>query len=175
MTVDLPRDSIRGVARADGDEAEVAARKVWFGCLQGALEHEFVADYGRDPGGPAIEVVSTCSFHGDAGLVALRPGSTPPVSDPERAARVAAVLATGRTVVAPPAVLQGGTLAWWEVASARSRALCNSICSSSWSRAARAHSSGFAGTPAITRNDGMQFYASFAIVYDFAAPGRGLR
>jgi transglutaminase-like putative cysteine protease len=116
ITIDLPRDVIRGVARTEADEPRVAARKVWFGCLQGALEHEFVAAYGQDPSLPAFEVVSTSSLHADAGLVAVTPGARSSAATGERAARVQAVLAAGRTLVAPPSALADGPLAWWEVA-----------------------------------------------------------
>ena len=44
IQADLQRDHLRGLAR-DGNAVGVAERKLWFGMLEGALEHEMLAEY----------------------------------------------------------------------------------------------------------------------------------
>jgi hypothetical protein len=93
---DLRRDLLRGLARNASDEAGIAERKIWFGVLQGALEHEMVAQHTFAGGGDISAVTSISSLLTDEGTIVLQPGDpsgTELVADRETAARMAHALA----------------------------------------------------------------------------------
>ena len=120
---DLRRDAIRGVARDASAEEGVVERKIWFGALEGALEHELGGRYtaaGRLKSGG---LVSTSALLQAEGALALRPedaGRTRSLfADPETAALASRDLKSGATLVAPRGVLRGGHRGWWAIAGPR--------------------------------------------------------
>jgi len=119
LQTDLRRDHLRGVARKSGDEAAVAERKLWFGALEGALEHEMLAEQLAAIGGDPASVESTSALLGDDGVVVLSSGrpEKPQEVSPEAAARIDSALERGAILVAPRGALKKGEGAWWEIAS----------------------------------------------------------
>jgi hypothetical protein len=113
VTSDLRRDGLRGVANDATLVNVVAQHKLWFGALEGALEHEMSAP---PEGVPGATLVTTSSLAESGDLVALTPGSTVTASDPETQARLQAALAGGDTLVVPKQVFSGGIPGWWQVA-----------------------------------------------------------
>jgi transglutaminase superfamily protein len=119
MQIDLRRDDLRALASAPGMAGVLAGKKLWFALLQGALEHEAIAEalaaLGADPRG----VETTSSRLAADGVVVLAPGSSPAAAprppDPETGARLASALGGGALVVAPLSGLWAGG-AWWEIA-----------------------------------------------------------
>ncbi len=113
LTSDLRRDTLRAVARDPSLQPQLEQRQLWFGALEGALEHELTAYPSDDSSG----VVTTSSLAGSDGAVAVRPG-TPAASvcaDKETAARMQVALDAGDTLVVPKAVLNGGPSGWWQI------------------------------------------------------------
>ncbi len=116
---DLRRDQVRGLARETSAEGGVVERKIWYGVLQGALEHETAVEYALASGVDPATVISTSDLLTAEGVVALRPTASsalPPTMDREAAAQVSEALARGATLLLPRAVVQGGRAAWWEIA-----------------------------------------------------------
>ena len=113
VTSDLRRDGLRGVAKDSSGQAAIAQHKLWFGALEGALEHEMSAPP-EDVSGAALVTTSSLAESGD--LVALTPGSPVTASDAETQARLQAALAGGDTLVVPKQVFSGGISGWWQVA-----------------------------------------------------------
>ena len=118
IQTDLRRDHLRGIARKSGDEAAVAERKLWFGALEGAFEHEVVTEQAAAVGGDPAGVESTSAQLGDAGVVVLRSGvpERPREVSPEAAARMDSALERGAVLVAPRGALAKDEGAWWEIA-----------------------------------------------------------
>jgi transglutaminase-like putative cysteine protease len=116
MDYDLHRDALRGVARQPGAQRAVAARAMWFGTLEGALEQEIVADYAAGTGTGAL-VTSTSSLLTRDGTAVLR--SADDVArlhlDPDTAGHVTTAISGGRVLVVPKSVLRQGARGWWEV------------------------------------------------------------
>ena len=112
VTSDLRRDGLRGVAKDSSGQAAIAQHKLWFGALEGALEHEMSAP---PEGVPGATLVTTSSLGESGDLVALTPGSPVTASDAETQARLQAALAGGDTLVVPKQVLGGGISGWWQV------------------------------------------------------------
>jgi len=118
---DLRRDSIRGVARDSYSAAGVVERKIWFGALEGALEHEAVTRLavfsGNDPAG----VRSTSNLLTSSGARGLRPEDAGRgaalAGNPEIAARLVAALSEGRSLVVPRTSSREGGPGWWEISS----------------------------------------------------------
>lgn len=112
---DLRRDPLRGIAREASAEAGVAERKIWFGVLEGALEHETGAETGDQSG-----LVSTSGLLTGEGVVVVRPADVTHldklVTNKETAAHAARALADGNMLIVPKSVLRSGPLAWWEIA-----------------------------------------------------------
>jgi transglutaminase-like putative cysteine protease len=71
---DLRRDGVRGLARDRSADAEVARRKIWFGVLEGALEHETGEDLKTAAGVPSSRVRSTSALINARGLVVMSRG-----------------------------------------------------------------------------------------------------
>jgi hypothetical protein len=119
MTIqsDLRRDHLRGLSR-DGNAVGVAERKLWFGMLEGALEHEMLAGHaaaaGLDPG----SVGSTSARLGSQGvriLAGAAPG--PDEAGADASARIAKAVNAGAMLAAIPETLKGDGAAWWEISS----------------------------------------------------------
>lgn len=114
---DLRRDDLRAIALRPSHGAVLADKKLWFALLQGALEHEGIAQIMVACGADPATVVTTSSHLSPDGVVVMLPGSSVPAAprpDPETAARLAVVLAAKAVVVAPVAGL-GASGSWWEV------------------------------------------------------------
>jgi hypothetical protein len=95
-------------------------RKLWFGVLEGALEHETALQYALASGADATAVRSTSGLLTGEGLMTFRPGAAPGsplAAGPETAARLADALAQGSVLVVPRPVLRGGPAGWWEIAA----------------------------------------------------------
>jgi len=118
LQTDLRRDHLRGIARKSGDEAAAAERKLWFGALEGAFEHEMLAEQAAAVGADPADVETTSALLGDDGVVVLsnsRP-EKPRQVRPEAAARIDAALERGAILVAPRDCIKKGEGAWWEIA-----------------------------------------------------------
>jgi hypothetical protein len=119
LETDLRRDDLRAVAEPSIATSLVAEKKLWFGVMEGAFEHEMLADTVAATGGDRAAVETTSARLGADGVLVLTPsdplpsGARAPHSD--SAARVTAVLAAGRTVVAPAGALDARG-SWWEIA-----------------------------------------------------------
>jgi len=121
--IDLRRDVVRGVAQNPAAAGEVARRKVWYGVLAGALEHEVVA-YAAAAGGSegTARVTSTSAAVGERGAVAVRPADGAAAAGPlnldaDAAARLGAALAAGETLIIPRGAA-GEPVGWWAIAAA---------------------------------------------------------
>jgi hypothetical protein len=119
LTTDLRRDSLRAVARDPSLQPRLEQRQLWFGALEGALEHELTAY----PSDTSSDVISTSSLAGSDGALAVRPGTAASsvCSDKETAARMQVALDAGDTLVVPKAVLSGGPAGWWQINGATGR------------------------------------------------------
>lgn len=119
ITYDLRRDHLRGLAQSAATAQAVQERKIWFGLLQGALEHDLAEQLATGERASTVEVKSTSSLLTGDGVTVLRPGVVPAPGglppDPEAAARVVEALSAGRTVLMPRGVLRGGPWGWWEL------------------------------------------------------------
>lgn len=116
---DLRRDHLRGLALGSSRDPGLVERKIWFGVLEGALEHELAVQYAAAMGSPISAVTSTSSLANGQGVIVLRPGpagTAPSVESAETAARIAQALEDGAVVVVPRSVLKGGPPGWWEIA-----------------------------------------------------------
>jgi transglutaminase-like putative cysteine protease len=114
---DLLRDRVRSLARDASAEKAAVDRRVWFGMLEGALEHELGATAVAATGGSAADIVSTSGLLGAGGVVAIPPNQQPQhatVKSEDVAARMRPALDRGAAVVIP---LSGDTAArgWWEI------------------------------------------------------------
>lgn len=118
IVTDLRRDDLRAVAAPSVTPDVVAAKKLWFGLVQGAFEHEMLADTIAASGGDRAGVETTSARLGDDGVVVLAPGDSLPSGShaphPESAARLSAALSDGKTIVAPVGALDRRG-AWWEI------------------------------------------------------------
>ena len=114
---DLRRDALRGVVRDTSQTPAVLAHKLWFGVLEGALEHELGSANGAGAGSDPATEASTSNLLTPGGVTVFGPGSGSSVeaADKDTAAGLRAALASGDTLVVPKAVLQGGTAGWWQI------------------------------------------------------------
>jgi transglutaminase-like putative cysteine protease len=113
---DLRRDHLRGLAQA-GAERTLAEKKLRFGTLQGALEHEFMHDLAAASNETAEGVVSTSARLTGAQLAVLTRQSAGTLAGRGPAtALVRRALEQGAVVVATPADLDARD-AWWEIDS----------------------------------------------------------
>jgi len=121
LTTDLRRDSLRALAKDASGSSAVADGVLRFGVMEGALEAEMAAPSATELKAGAT-FGSTSDLLGPDGLRVLKSVSdASTASDPETAARLAAALQTGATLVVPNNVLKGGPSGWWEVAADGSR------------------------------------------------------
>ncbi len=118
--LDLRRDWLCGVARDASADGLAVDRKIWFAALEGALEHEAVARDKASVREDASEVASTSSLLTAEGAVALGSADLERlpqlVPEPEKAARMDAVIRAGHVLVVPRAGLAAGPAGWWEIA-----------------------------------------------------------
>jgi hypothetical protein len=115
---DLLRDRVRSLPRDASAEKAAVDRRVWFGMLEGALEHELGATAVAATGGAATDIVSTSGLLGAGGVIALPPTQQPrsngAIKSEDVAARMRPALDRGAAVVIP---LSGDAAArgWWEI------------------------------------------------------------
>ena len=123
--IDWRRDRVRGVARDPSAAAAEVKGKIWYGLLEGALEHELAVETGSNPDGvgqPSIS--STSASLGNEGLTVISAAEagdawTSLARNRETAARISLALKSGDLLVVPKAVLSGeGESAWWAVSAA---------------------------------------------------------
>jgi hypothetical protein len=112
--VDLRRDTLRGLSRTAEGSRGVVERKLWFGLLEGALEHESAGPPADDATRGAVSVESTSSLCGGIALHALRsvdslPEAWKKAPLPDALGRA---LRSGTVALAPLDPTLG---AWWEV------------------------------------------------------------
>jgi hypothetical protein len=120
--IDLRRDSIRAVAASPADAGKAVRRKIWFGLLEGALEHEISAQAAFALGGDGSQAVSTSGLLGASGAKLLQPADAAGAWDklaPDReiAAKLSGALSAGNSVVVASTVLNGGPSGWWAVSA----------------------------------------------------------
>lgn len=117
IAADLRRDHLRGLARAGG-ERTLAEKKLRFGILQGALEHEFMHDLAVAINGSADDIVSTSARLATVSLVSWTPQSAGTLPEGGQAtALVRSALARNTLVVSTSTGLDQLD-AWWEVDAA---------------------------------------------------------
>ena len=118
---DLREDRLLGLAREPASDPLVADHKLWFGALEGALEHEVVARDLAILGGDPATVTSTSSSLTAEGAISLGSSDVDRVpaltTDADTAALLTATLRAGNRVVAAKAALTRGKATWWEVAA----------------------------------------------------------
>lgn len=121
MQIDLRRDVLRGIAREPRSDVTVVEGKMWFGAMEGALEHEALAGVAAVVGAEPRTTVSTSALLTPEGSVTLglaestRLGEF--VANLEVRARFAEAIARGAWLVAPRTALEGPRFGWWEIAS----------------------------------------------------------
>ena len=114
IATDLRRDHVRGVAR-EGGERTLAEKKLRFGVLQGALEHEFMHELAVASEGSAAGVASTSARLTDPALSVLTRASIATLTGQGSAtALVRRALGRDAMVVTAPADLDARD-AWWEI------------------------------------------------------------
>jgi hypothetical protein len=123
MQIDLRRDNLRGVAKDPSAAAAIAQRKLWYGALEGALEHELLAaQTSMIAEGPAtVSSTSSLLANGGAALLTPRDASRPwqdLAANRETAARISDALSAGETLVVPTDALASAESGWWSVSSA---------------------------------------------------------
>jgi hypothetical protein len=114
--IDLRRDTVRGVARTPEAAAGLASRKIWYGLLEGALEHEISANTSAALG--AGNVSSTSALLDSRGVVVLRKSAAAwdtLARARETAARLSGTLAAGELAVVPQKALDGPDIGWWAI------------------------------------------------------------
>lgn len=117
-TLDWRRDVLRGIARDATDARSVAERKVWYGLLEGALEHEWVAG---QLVGEITKLESTTAANDDASRPATVLGATQKQLDtiilkPDPAAEAAAAIASGEVLIVPAGAAAAESRGWWAIA-----------------------------------------------------------
>jgi Transglutaminase-like superfamily len=113
MESDLRRDSLRAVAKDPAPSQVIAQHKVYFGALEGALEHEMSVPPQADASQP---FVSTSSLADSGDVIALTPGAPVKATDPETQARIDIALGNLDALIVPKQVMAGGVSGWWQIA-----------------------------------------------------------
>ena len=122
-TIDLRRDLVRGVAVDESADAAVIEGKIWYGVLEGALEHEMGAVLVSALGGDSAAVRSTSSLCGRGGAALLRPGDGETkewprlLPQPDARAAVKLALDGGQLLVVPRGIPPRDEAGWWAVAA----------------------------------------------------------
>lgn len=118
---DLHRDRVRAIARDAGSLRAAVERKVWFGLLEGALEHELTAAEVGDAGGTAGDFVTTSAMVSSLGAAVVRDGAVDGLAalagDAARANRMRVAVARGSTLVVPRPASGQPARGWWEIAA----------------------------------------------------------
>jgi hypothetical protein len=121
VETDLRRDDLREVALPTVPAVALAEKKLWFGLLQGAFEHEMLADTIGASGGDPASIETTSARLTPDGVLMLAPGDAFPSGNraPQResAARLTASLSAGNVIVAPIGALDARG-SWWEIVPA---------------------------------------------------------
>ena len=119
LETDLRRDDLRAVALDTVKPEQLAEKKLWFGLMEGAFEHEMLASTIAAAGGDPATIETTSARLSPEGVVVLAPAdplpSGPRIPHRESAARLAASLSAGNIVVAPVGALDARG-SWWEIA-----------------------------------------------------------
>lgn len=119
LQVDLRRDRLRGISRREEAEGELTEHKLWYGALEGALEHEFIALQAICLSGEPTGVESTSQLLDADGAICIMPGDSQRVhelvSRTKTEARIKEALASGAVLVVPKAALHGDKTGWWQV------------------------------------------------------------
>lgn len=119
---DLHRDRVRAIARDAQAIPSAVDRKIWFGLLEGALEHELTAAEVGAMGGTAADYVTTSALVSAEGVVTIREGATELVpalaGGPVRADRMLAAIGRGSTLVVPRPGADQPARGWWEISAA---------------------------------------------------------
>ncbi len=120
LSIDLLRDRLRGMARDRAAESSVAERKIWFGILEGALEHE-ILPLASGSDAKKARRTSTSGSLNPRDAIALRTGDADKIASQLRDANLAAA-ATRALDQKKVLVLAGrggnaATAAWWEIAA----------------------------------------------------------
>jgi hypothetical protein len=116
IVTDLRRDELRGVVLDPARAPLLAEKQLWFGLLQGALEHEALAEYAAGSGGDVGLVATTSSRLTAEGVRVHRARSVPPQEAATRSdgtARLSASLAAGHIAIVPSGGAHAGY--WWEL------------------------------------------------------------
>jgi hypothetical protein len=116
--IDLHRDRLRVVVKDPATAVAAAAkRKIWYGALEGALEHEVVATQGAVIAEKGAIVSSTSALLGPQGAVCLTPADRDRAEGGtrENVARLTAALAAGDTLVVPRGALAQPEAGWWAI------------------------------------------------------------
>ncbi|PYR76747.1 MAG: hypothetical protein DMF86_11365 [Acidobacteria bacterium] len=123
MEYDIRRDALRAVVRNDAAQADAVRRKLWFGVLEGALEHETGAGYAASAKRSSkVAVLSTSAM--------LDGGSTLRTIDPKQGPPwLARAAAPDAIAVVPASALDGKAPVWWEVnrSNGDTRAMLSSL------------------------------------------------
>lgn len=118
---DLHRDRVRAVARDAALVQAAVDRKVWFGLLEGALEHELTAADVADAGGNAADYLTTSALVTELGVASVREGSADQAvtlaGDQSRSDRMLAAVARGAALVVPRPPPGKPARGWWEIAA----------------------------------------------------------
>ena len=118
---DLHRDRVRAIAHDAQSIASAVDRKLWFGLLEGALEHELTAAEVGAMGGTAADYVTTSALVSTEGVVTLREGATDQIQalagGPVRADRMLAAIGRGSMLVVPRPAAGKPARGWWEISS----------------------------------------------------------
>lgn len=119
LILDLRRDLLRGVVDDPTKAPQLAARKLWFGALTGALEHEVLAELSVQVAGDPTKVRTTSSAQDGLPLrrldptdLALVPGL---VAATTPAAQITAALQRGSRVVLSMQAAGSSDTAFWEI------------------------------------------------------------
>ncbi len=117
-TTDLVRDRVRALSRTAASDGRALERKVRYGLLQGALEHELLAEDAASVGAEA-SVVTTSGQAAQGALFTMLPkdaASTSTVfSGADAALRAREALEAGATLVVAEASRSGPSASWWRV------------------------------------------------------------
>jgi len=118
--IDLRRDTIRGVAKDAAAAPALVLRKLWYGTLEGALEHETIAVQSVAATEQQSPVASTSALLDKGQTVVLTPSDAAKPwetlsPDKNTAARIAAALQAGETLVVPKDALASADAGWWAI------------------------------------------------------------
>lgn len=113
---DLARNDLRAVVSSESAEAGAVARKLWFGALEGALEHELGQRYAAAGRLRPRAATSTSGSLGEDGAILVEAASSTATfehADSEAVAR--RQLAAGAILIVPRAARAGPMGAWWSI------------------------------------------------------------